>query len=116
MTLRGSVAHIIQSVQVAYPNIRIVFQLPSYRTFGGGPNADEDAWIARANNIALTDVNDAIADVAQRAGCPSMDMLRDGTVNAYTADHYLRDGIHPRPGLGFALWAKRIAGWLRSIA
>lgn len=116
MTLRGSVAHIIQSIQVAYPNIRIVFQLPSYRTFGGGPNADEDAWIARTNSIALTDVNDAIADVAQRAGCPSMDMLRDGTVNAYTAEHYLRDGIHPRPGLGFALWAKRIAGWLRSIA
>lgn len=116
MTLRGSVAHIINEIQTAYPNIRIVFQLPSYRTFGGGPNADEDAWVARTNSIALTDVNDAIADVAQRNGCPSMDMLRGGTVNAYTADHYLQDGIHPRPGVGFDLWAKRIAGWLNSIA
>lgn len=116
MTLRGSVAHIINAIQSAYPNIRIVFQMPAYRTFGGGASTDDDAWVPRANNIALPDVNDAIADVAQRAGCPSMDMLRDGTVNAYTADHYLRDGIHPRPGLGFALWAKRIAGWLRSIA
>lgn len=116
MTLRGSVAHIINAIQSAYPNIRIVFQMPTYRTFGGGASADDDAWVPRANNIALPDVNDAIADVAQRAGCPSMDMLRDGTVNAYTAGHYLGDGIHPRPGLGFALWAKRIAGWLRSIA
>ncbi|MDE0582248.1 SGNH/GDSL hydrolase family protein [Planococcus sp. A6] len=107
-TFKGAINYVIQTIQTAYPHIKLFFIGPTFRSrlsSGDGLNSDENG---NTNGDFLIDFQDAINEVCALNHVTAFDFYRTSSINKYTADYYLADGLHPNE-IGSAMLGNQLA-------
>nr|WP_315471769.1 SGNH/GDSL hydrolase family protein [uncultured Rhodoferax sp.] len=109
-SFKGAMNYGIQTLLTAYPNIKILFATPMFRsrqTAGDGLNSDDNLYLG----TTLLSYVDAIIAIANRNHLPALDLYREGAVNKWNSSTYLLDGLHPNTA-GYQLLAGKVSAAL----
>jgi lysophospholipase L1-like esterase len=112
-TFKGTINYAVNKICTAYPNIKILFVSPIYRSRydANGDGHDSDTWANTRGNYMLEFV-DAMKEMASLNKMPCIDMYRTSGINKYTAATLLSDGLHPTNGAGYQRVAEKVAAGL----
>jgi hypothetical protein len=112
-SFKGAMNYGIQTLLTAYPNIKVLFVTPMFRSRqgnGDGLNSDDNL----ANGTTLISYADAVTTISNKNHLPSLDIYRNGVVNKWNSATYLVDGLHPIAGVGYQLLADKVSASLVS--
>ena len=113
-TFRGAMNYITQQILSVYPNIKIAFVSPMWRSrknTGDGLDADTNP---NTNGVYLIQFADAVVEMAHLNKLPALDLYRESGINKYNASTLLLDGVHPSSGVGYQLVADKVASFLQA--
>ena len=111
-TFKGAINYAVNKICTAYPNIKILFVSPIWRSrYNSGDGNDSDVYANSRGNYLL-DFVDAMKEMAALNKMPCVDMYRTSGINKYTGATLLSDGLHPVAGVGYQRIAEKIAAGL----
>lgn len=111
-TFKGAINYAVNKICTAYPNIKILFVSPIWRSrYNSGDGNDSDVYANSRGNYLL-DFVDAMKEMAALNKMPFIDMYRTSGINKYNGATLLSDGLHPVPGVGYQRIAEKIAAGL----
>ena len=114
VTFRGAINYAVNKICTAYPNIKILFVSPMFRSrYNSGDGNDSDTY-ANSRGAYLIDFVNAMQEMAAINKMPCIDMYRTSGVNKYTAPTLLSDGLHPVAGIGYQRVAEKVAAGLNA--
>lgn len=90
---KKSLEYSIETLQSAYPNLKIVLITPCwmyFKTESGTPSGDEK----QINNQTIKDFVDAVHEAGNKYCLPVVKSYYELGINEFTKDYYLIDGIH----------------------
>jgi len=111
-TFKGAINYAVNKICTAYPNIKILFVSPIWRSrYNSGDGNDSDVYANSRGNYLL-DFVDAMKQMAELNKMPCIDMYRTSGINKYNGATLLSDGLHPVAGVGYQRIAEKIAAGL----
>lgn len=111
-TFKGAINYAVNKICTAYPNIKILFVSPIWRSrYNSGDGNDSDVYVNSRGNYLL-DFVDAMKEMAALNKMPCVDMYRTSGINKYNGATLLSDGLHPVTGVGYQRIAEKIAAGL----
>ena len=111
-TFKGAINYAVNTICTAYPNIKILFVSPIWRSrYNSGDGNDSDVYANSRGNYLL-DFVDAMKQMAELNKMPCIDMYRTSGINKYNGATLLSDGLHPVAGVGYQRIAEKIAAGL----
>ena len=111
-TFKGAINYAVNKICTAYPNIKILFVSPIWRSrYNSGDGNDSDVYANSRGNYLL-DFVDAMKQMAELNKMPCVDMYRTSGINKYNGATLLSDGLHPVAGVGYQRIAEKIAAGL----
>ena len=111
-TFRGAINYAVNKICTAYPNIKILFVSPIWRSrYDSGDGNDSDTY-ANSRGDYLLDFVDAMKEMSALNKMPCVDMYRTSGINKYNGATLLLDGLHPVPGVGYQRIAEKVAAGL----
>ena len=111
-TFKGAINYAVNKICTAYPNIKILFVSPIWRSrYNSGDGNDSDVYANSRGNYLL-DFVDAMKEMAALNKMPCVDMYRNSGINKYNGATLLVDGLHPVSGVGYQRIAEKIAAGL----
>ena len=111
-TFKGAINYAVNKICTAYPNIKILFVSPIWRSrYNSGDGNDSDVYANSRGNYLL-DFVDAMKQMAELNKMPCIDMYRTSGINKYNGATLLADGLHPVAGVGYQRIAEKIAAGL----
>ena len=111
-TFKGAINYAVNKICTAYPNIKILFVSPIWRSrYNSGDGNDSDTYANSRGNYLLEFV-DAMKEMSALNKMPCIDMYRTSGINKYNGATLLSDGLHPVAGVGYQRIAEKIAAGL----
>lgn len=111
-TFRGAINYSVDKILSAYPNLKIVFIAPMWRSRNvGGDGLDADTN-PRGDGAYLIEFVDAAIAQANLNKIPALDLYRTSGVNKYNHTTLLADGLHPATGVGYQRVADKVASFM----
>jgi len=111
-TFKGAINYAVNKICTAYPNIKILFVSPIWRSrYNSGDGNDSDVYANSRGNYLL-DFVDAMKQMAELNKMPCVDIYRTSGINKYNGATLLSDGLHPVAGVGYQRIAEKIAAGL----
>ena len=111
-TFKGAINYAVNKICTAYPNIKILFVSPIWRSrYNSGDGNDSDTYANSRGNYLL-DFVDAMKQMAELNKMPCVDMYRTSGINKYNGATLLSDGLHPVAGVGYQRIAEKVAAGL----
>ena len=111
-TFKGAINYAVNKICTAYPNIKILFVSPIWRSrYNSGDGNDSDVYANSRGNYLL-DFVDAMKEMSALNKMPCVDMYRTSGINKYNGATLLSDGLHPVAGVGYQRIAEKIAAGL----
>ena len=112
-TIRGAMNAVVNSLQTAYPNLRVVFLTPTHRFFG--TNSANDSDLVPVNGQFLKEICAAMCSQANYNHLPALNLYTESGLNKYNHTLYFgSDGVHPNTA-GYTYLAERISAYLLSL-
>ncbi|WP_064467911.1 SGNH/GDSL hydrolase family protein [Lederbergia galactosidilytica] len=100
-TFKGAINYIIKTLLTAYPNIKITFFTPIWRSrIIAGDGHDSDIFPNR-DGAMLIDFVDALINLGGKNHVSILDLYRNSGINKYNESNFLEDGVHPKKPKGY---------------
>lgn len=111
-TFKGAINATVNSLLTAYPNLKIMFVTPIWRSRKVSGDGLESDTTPNDIGLYMLDYVNAITEVANLNKLPALDLYRESSINKYTQSLYLStDGLHPSDA-GYTQLANKIAAKL----
>ena len=114
-TLKGAINYTVDKICSAYPNIKILFVAPMWRSriLGAAGTQDPDT-IPNGIGKYMIEYVDAIISRSNANKMPATDLYRTSGINKYNWQTMISDGLHPTSGVGYQRVAEKIAAALQA--
>lgn len=108
-TFIGGLCSMIEKIQIRVPNCRIILMTPIPRYHNGRYEQKNKAGLLTSNYAK------AVKDVAAFYALPCIDLNAKVGWNNINGGIYLKDGIHPRPPIGYQRISEVVIGELKAL-
>lgn len=113
-TLNGALNRSVRRLMTSFPDLRLAFITPIYRTsLGGAPGTFDPVTMTNALGLRLIDYVDGLLEGCRRLNLPVLDLYRTSGINQFNASLKLPDGTHPGPAGGSDI-GNSIASFLKA--